>query len=155
MSLGFTTQVPVNLMTTSLGNETFSFGSSSSSSSNIEGTYEVIGTSEKANFGGIPGTAPVVYNPVRTSKNKSSKSSFKYTLDASSAGILSQRQREFYEENGFLVIPNLVSEEQIDECRQRFLDIIDGKVDSGSILKMKDLSLKVNNKKKIKNRIKG
>ena len=89
---------------------------------------------------GIPGTAPVVYNPVRPKKLKTD---FKYTLDSTST-ILTQRQREFYEENGFLVIPNLVTEALIDECKQRFLDLVDGKVDSGSILKMKDLSLKVN-----------
>ena len=69
--------------------------------------------------------------------------SFKYTLDSSSVGILTQRQREFYEDNGFLVVPNLVSDQLIDECRQRFLDIIDGKVDNFMIVKMKDLSLKV------------
>ena len=106
-----------------------------------EGNFELMAEEGKtACFGGMPGTAPpsVDYNHV---KPKKAKTSFKYTLDSSSS-ILSQRQREFYEENGFLVIPNLVSEEQIDECRQRFLDIINDKVDSGSILKMKDLSLK-------------
>ena len=42
---------------------------------------------------------------------------FKYTVDETS-GKLNKRQREFYEENGFIVIPNLVSEELIDECKQ-------------------------------------
>jgi len=74
-------------------------------------------------------------------KPKKQKTNFKYTLDATS-DKLTQRQRQFYEENGFLVIPNLVSDSLIDEFKQRFLDIVDGKVDSGSILKMKDLSLK-------------
>lgn len=81
----------------------------------------------------------MVYNTV---KPKKQKTNFKYTLDATS-DKLTQRQRQFYEENGFLVIPNLVSDSLIDEFKQRFLDIVDGKVDSGSILKMKDLSLKV------------
>ena len=56
---------------------------------------------------------------------------FRYTVNSN--GILNDRQREFYEENGFLVIPRLVSDEQIDECRQRFLDIVDGKVEKGKI----------------------
>lgn len=38
-------------------------------------------------------------------------------LDESSTK-LSTRQREFYEENGFLVIPNLISDALIDECAQ-------------------------------------
>ena len=57
-------------------------------------------------------------------------------------GLLTRSQREFYEKNGFLVVPNLIPHELIDECRQRFLDIVNGEVDSGQILKMKDLSLK-------------
>ena len=57
-------------------------------------------------------------------------------------GQLSTKQREFYETNGFLVIPGLVPADLLDECRQRFLDIVDGVVDAGAILRMKDLSLK-------------
>ena len=56
--------------------------------------------------------------------------------------MLNNSQREFYEKNGFIVIPNLVPHELIDDCKQRFLDIVDGVVDAGAILKMKDLSLK-------------
>merc|ERR1719334_99316 len=69
------------------------------------------------------------------------KSKFRFTLDEAK-GKLNNSQREFYEKNGFLVIPNLVPEPLIDECRERFLDIVNGVVDSGAILKMKDLSLK-------------
>ena len=82
-------------------------------------------------------------------------------------GLLSRSQREFYEKNGFLVIPGLIPDQMIEECRQRFLDIVNDVVDSGrrhtdqsqlsivdidqsqysislagQILKMKDLSLK-------------
>ena len=82
-------------------------------------------------------------------------------------GLLSRSQREFYEKNGFLVIPGLIPDQMIEECRQRFLDIVNNVVDSGrrhtdqsqlsvvdidqsqlsislagQILKMKDLSLK-------------
>ena len=82
-------------------------------------------------------------------------------------GLLSRSQRDFYEKNGFLVIPGLIPDQMIEECRQRFLDIVNDVVDSGrrhtdqsqlsivdidqsqysislagQILKMKDLSLK-------------
>ena len=66
---------------------------------------------------------------------------FQYTFTDNN-GLLTRSQREFYEENGFLVIPNLVPQNLIDECRDRFMDIINGVVDSGQILKMKDVSLK-------------
>ena len=54
---------------------------------------------------------------------------FRYTINSN--GILNDRQRQFYEQNGFLVIPNLVKHDLIDECQQRFLDIVDGKVEKG------------------------
>jgi len=69
-------------------------------------------------------------------------SPFHYTLDSTSQGKLSPSQRQFYEENGFLVIPSLVPEPLIDRCKERFLDIVDGAKDTGAILRMKDLSLK-------------
>ena len=64
----------------------------------------------------------------------------RYTLTDNN-GLLSRSQREFYEKNGFLVIPNLIPPNLIDECRDRFMNIINGEVDSGQILKMKDVSL--------------
>ena len=51
-----------------------------------------------------------------------------------SNGILNERQRQFYEENGFLVIPKLISDEIIDDCQKRFLDIIDGHVPKGELV---------------------
>ena len=45
---------------------------------------------------------------------------------------LNLKQRQFYEENGFLVIPKLVPEDLLDHCAQRFLDIVDGKVPKGT-----------------------
>jgi hypothetical protein len=39
---------------------------------------------------------------------------FKYTTDSP---LLSYSQRNFYEENGYLVIPRLVEDELIEECR--------------------------------------
>ena len=48
-----------------------------------------------------------------------------------SQGRLTQKQREFYDQNGFIVIPKLVSEELLDQCRERFLDLINGRVEKG------------------------
>jgi len=62
---------------------------------------------------------------------------FRYTLNE---GNLSHEQRHFYEQNGFLVIPRLVSLENLDKYRQRFHDICVGKVDVPGITKMKDVS---------------
>lgn len=87
---------------------------------------------------GVPGTSSIHYDPV---KKEGTNGAFEFTLD-DSKGKLNRSQREFYEANGFLVIPNLVSEEIIDEAKERFLDIVNGNVDAGAILKMKDLSLK-------------
>merc|ERR1712223_1903391 len=52
------------------------------------------------------------------------------------------KQRLFYEENGFLVIPKLVPEDLLDHCQQRFLDLVDGRVPKGGITIMRDVSLK-------------
>jgi len=84
--------------------------------------------------------SPSVYT--RGSVKPGHPSEFQFTLDSTSHGKLSTNQRQFYEENGFLVIPKLVPEQLIDQCKQRFLNIVDGVEDGGAILKMKDLSLK-------------
>ena len=44
---------------------------------------------------------------------------------------LTMRQRLFFEENGFVVIPQLVPEDLLDHCQERFLDIVSGKVNKG------------------------
>lgn len=100
---------------------------------------------------GIPDVEPVSYTEysihtrvsVATYKPRtpSSKKRFQYTVDNPR---LSSKQREFYEENGFLVIPKLVPDQLLDRCHQRFLDIIDGDVDKGSMTMMKDISLRHN-----------
>ncbi len=59
------------------------------------------------------------------------KPAFEYTQDNPR---LTLKQREFYEKNGFLVIPNLVPEDLLDHCQQRFLDIVDGRVAKGKPL---------------------
>jgi len=106
---------------------------------------------------GIPNTEPLNYNlssfatsiaplptnlegPQRTSYyHPKPRSTFKFTTDNPR---LTTRQRQFYEENGFVVIPKLVPEDLLDHCRERFLDIVDGKVAKGGITMMRDVSLK-------------
>lgn len=61
-----------------------------------------------------------------------------YTLDNN---LLTSDQRTFYEGNGYLVIRKLIEDEVLDECRQRFVDLCQGRVDKGYMLLMKDKSL--------------
>ena len=48
---------------------------------------------------------------------------YRYTLDASSEGRLSQEQRQSYEENGFFVVKGLVAQHELDTYRERFRQI--------------------------------
>jgi len=64
---------------------------------------------------------------------------FQYTLDNQK---LTPAQRAFYEENGFLVIPNLVPHDMIDNWKIRFLDLVEGRANTGGMTKMKDVTLK-------------
>lgn len=70
--------------------------------------------------------------------------SFRYTLDNP---LLSWEQRTFYEENGYIVIPGIVKDDLLQECRQRFIDICEGKVSRGLMTLMKDVSLAKTNAK--------
>ncbi|XP_078596481.1 phytanoyl-CoA dioxygenase, peroxisomal-like [Branchiostoma floridae x Branchiostoma japonicum] len=63
---------------------------------------------------------------------------FRYTVDG---GVLTHQQRKFYEENGFLVIKNLISHDKIDVYRQYFEDICRGEVTVPGLTIMKDISL--------------
>lgn len=51
---------------------------------------------------------------------------FKYTVDG---GCLTQEQREFYEENGYLVVKGFLKDADIQKWKQRFLDYCDKKID--------------------------
>ena len=59
--------------------------------------------------------------------------------------MLSLEQRQFYEDNGFLVIPRLVSSQFLDACKERFLALCDRRVPWGGITMMRDISLAKNN----------
>lgn len=54
---------------------------------------------------------------------------------------LTEAQRIQYEENGFVVIPDLVPGHLLDKYRDRFLDFCEGRVDRGHKILMKDISL--------------
>ncbi|KAF7996023.1 hypothetical protein HCN44_009061 [Aphidius gifuensis] len=55
-------------------------------------------------------------------------------------GKLTIDQRKFYENNGYLVIPKLISQKLLDDCSQRFDDYADGKIEKGSITVMRDIA---------------
>jgi phytanoyl-CoA hydroxylase len=62
-----------------------------------------------------------------------------YTRDD---GKLNPAQRKFYEENGFIIIRNLVSKEKLKKYEQRFKDIANLKVKIPGLLVQKDISFK-------------
>ncbi|KAG8178034.1 hypothetical protein JTE90_025089 [Oedothorax gibbosus] len=62
---------------------------------------------------------------------------FRYT---NSCDALSREQKLFYEENGFIVIPRLVSEDCLEIYKNRFRDICDNKVQVNGLTVMKDVS---------------
>ncbi|XP_028933585.1 phytanoyl-CoA dioxygenase, peroxisomal [Ornithorhynchus anatinus] len=63
---------------------------------------------------------------------------FQYTLDNS---LLSLEQRRFYEDNGYLVIKNLVSEADLQRFRNEFEKICRKEVHYPGMVVMRDLSL--------------
>ncbi|KAK5641497.1 hypothetical protein RI129_010044 [Pyrocoelia pectoralis] len=71
--------------------------------------------------------------------NKMSTKKYKYTKDNV---YLTDEQRDFYEENGYIVFRNLVDFDLLDECKNRFLEYCDGKVNTVHMTIMRDMSLK-------------
>ncbi|XP_046340616.2 phytanoyl-CoA dioxygenase, peroxisomal-like [Haliotis rufescens] len=63
---------------------------------------------------------------------------FRYTQDNPR---LTLKQRQFYEENGYLVIKKLVAQEHIDKYRSRFVQICNGKVRVPGISIVHDVSV--------------
>jgi len=64
---------------------------------------------------------------------------YRYTRDNT---LLTPLQRQFYEDNGFLVIKKLVPEQLLDRYINRFIDICEGRVKVPFLTVMKDISLK-------------
>lgn len=63
-----------------------------------------------------------------------------YTLD-SSRKKLTEEQRKFYEENGFLVIRNLVDKKDLEKYRKRFEEICRREVEVPGITIMRDVAI--------------
>lgn len=64
---------------------------------------------------------------------------YEYTLDDT---ILTNSQRQSYEDNGFFVVKKLVPDHFLDNYCQRFIDIADGNVPAHGMTVMKDTALK-------------
>jgi len=73
-----------------------------------------------------------------SNKPAGNESRFRFTLDSTP---LSESQRQFYEENGYIVFRNLVSHDLLNRCSQRFIDICEERVDRGRMSLVKDISL--------------
>ncbi|NP_001280355.1 uncharacterized protein LOC100165994 [Acyrthosiphon pisum] len=70
-------------------------------------------------------------------------SDYKYSVSDS---VLTREQRDFYEINGYLVIPKLIPDYLLDRCCNRFMDLCHGRVPRNQITMMKDISrMKVGN----------
>lgn len=70
----------------------------------------------------------------------SSVKQYRYTVENP---YLSIKQRDFYEENGFLVIRNLIAPHYLQKYHDRFVDICHGRVqETGHLVAMKDISLR-------------
>ncbi|KFV71767.1 Phytanoyl-CoA dioxygenase, peroxisomal, partial [Struthio camelus australis] len=65
-----------------------------------------------------------------------------YTLDND---VLTTEQRQFYEENGYLVIKKLVSDEDIERFRKEFVRICNKEVNLLGAMIMKDEMLRSQN----------
>uniref|UniRef100_A0A1B6CEL6 phytanoyl-CoA dioxygenase n=1 Tax=Clastoptera arizonana TaxID=38151 RepID=A0A1B6CEL6_9HEMI len=71
-------------------------------------------------------------------KDLISDQEFLYTLNNS---ILTRKQRQFYEENGYLVIPSLIENYVLDKCINHFVDICNGRKSKGGMTLFKEMSL--------------
>jgi len=70
-------------------------------------------------------------------KHDINDSGYKYTV---SDLAMTKVQRDFYETNGYLVVPKLVPDYLIDRCCKRFKDLCDGTVPRNGITLMKEVS---------------
>ncbi|XP_053428774.1 phytanoyl-CoA dioxygenase, peroxisomal isoform X2 [Nycticebus coucang] len=90
-------------------------------------------------LGGLPAEAVVAHSTSGTISSASFQpQNFQYTLDNN---VLSLEQRQFYEENGFLVIKNLVSDVDIQRFRDEFEKICREKVKPLGLHVMRDVSI--------------
>lgn len=71
-----------------------------------------------------------------------SSQKYKYTRNNL---YLTDEQRNFYEENGYILFPKLVDFALLDECKDRFIEYCNGKMNTAHMTIMKDSSLKHKN----------
>ncbi|XP_010155587.1 PREDICTED: phytanoyl-CoA dioxygenase, peroxisomal-like, partial [Eurypyga helias] len=64
---------------------------------------------------------------------------FRYTLESD---VLTTEQRQFYEDNGYLLVKKLVSDEDIERFRKEFTRICKKEVNLPGLMIMKDESLR-------------
>jgi len=69
---------------------------------------------------------------------KNVDSRFRYTMDNT---LLSLEQRQFYEENGYLVVRKLVDSKLLDACKERFIALCDRQIPWNGMTMMKDVAL--------------
>ncbi|XP_003746989.1 phytanoyl-CoA dioxygenase, peroxisomal [Galendromus occidentalis] len=67
--------------------------------------------------------------------------SFRFTVDSADS-LLTTEERHFYEENGYIVIRNLVDHQDIDKYAKRFEDIAHRRVKVPGLVVMKDVAVK-------------
>lgn len=68
---------------------------------------------------------------------KNVEAKFRYTLPNP---LLSLEQRQFYEENGYIVIPKLVDSNLLDACVERFLALCERRIPWNGITMMRDVA---------------
>lgn len=66
---------------------------------------------------------------------------YRFTMDCAN-GLLSPEQRAQYEENGFIIVKDLVSHEELDAYTRRFEDIAHRRVKVPGLVVMKDVTVK-------------
>lgn len=81
-------------------------------------------------------------NNIISNSTSASGSTQKYRYTVNSNNLLTKQQRDFYEENGYILIKNLIPANELEIYRQRFIDIADGKVARApTMTAMKDIAL--------------
>ena len=85
----------------------------------------------------------VVPSPVAGAASQStpSCSRYLYSLDSTCEGVLDAEQRDFYERNGYFVVPGLVSKEKLDRFRERFREICSNEEKVPGLTIMKDVAI--------------
>ncbi|XP_062578730.1 phytanoyl-CoA dioxygenase, peroxisomal-like [Saccostrea cucullata] len=93
----------------------------------------------KTIFGHLDSTSSISHTPTTSRYSVSDvRPTFRYTLDNA---ILSDEQRQFYEDNGYIVIKNLVSKEKLDLYREEFEKICRKEIVVPMLTIMRDVAI--------------